>query len=455
MLTCERVVTLGVGFGYTSEVRFHTSELATLLGTDLVGPDVEIDGASIDSREITAGALFVPVVAERNGHDFIDDALRRGAAAYLTSELPRGGSAIVVPDTIDALLGLGRAARERLRPPVIGVTGSVGKTSTKDLIAAACSAAVPTHANPASFNNELGLPLTLLTAPADTSVTVLEMGARGLGHISRLCDIGQPTIGVVTRVALAHGEQFGSIDQVARAKGELVEFLPADGVAVLNAGDPRVAAMANRTSSQVITYGRDLGDFAAVEIELDELLRPTFRLRTPYGVFDVRLDARGEHMAENAAAAVAAASAAGIDPEVAIAGLTDAKLSSGRMQVERTAGGAVVINDAYNANPTSVLAGVRALGQLHADQQIAVLGVMAELGDDSDELHRNVAAEIDSAGIRLIAVAAPAYGPTAEHVADIPTALTLLGKPANGTAILVKGSLVAGLQPLAAELVNA
>lgn len=396
----------------------------------------------------------MPIVAERDGHDYIDAALDRGAAAYLTQRRPERGSGIRVLDTGASLTRLGHMARESLTGPVIGVTGSVGKTSTKDLIAAACAAACPTHANPASFNNELGLPLTLLNAPDDTVVTVLEMGARGLGHIRTLCEVGRPTIGVVTRVALAHGEQFGTIDQVEQTKGELVEALPADGFAVLNIGDPRVAAMAARTDAEVLTYGVERGDFAVTELVLDGELRPSFVLRTPHGPFEVRLEARGAHMADNAAAAVAAASAAGVRPEVAIRGLVGATTSTGRMSVEASRAGGMVINDAYNANPTSVAAGVAALSAMEADTRIAVLGFMAELGSDSDALHRETAEQVVAAGIRLVAVAAPGYGSSAEHVADPAGAFELLGPPGPGTAILVKGSLVAGLQPLARAFVD-
>lgn len=441
-------------------VRFRLSDVAVAVGGELVGEDVEIEGATIDSRAVSVGQLFVPIKADRDGHDFISDAASAGASASLTmrGDALQGMPGVLVEDTAGALLELGSTARERLPAPVVGVTGSVGKTSAKDLIAAASGASVPTHANPASFNNELGLPLTLLNAPADTKLTVLEMGARGPGHIAELCAVGRPTIGVVTRVALAHSEFFGSIDGVARAKGELIAALPSDGVAVLNADDPLVARMVDRTDARVVSYGSNAEpsrpDVLVDELSLDELLRPRFRLVTPDGTYPVALNARGAHMANNAAAAMATALAAGLDLDAAARGMETAEMSPSRMSVDRLSSGAVLIDDAYNANPTSVRAGLDALLALDEPNRTAVLGVMAELGDDSNQLHRDIAETCRQMSVRLIAVDAPAYGPHAEHVAaagDVVGRLEL----GPGHAVLVKGSLVAGLQALARQLRDA
>ncbi len=424
-----------------------------------MGPDVSFCGASIDSRTVESGQLFVPIVADRDGHEFIGAAVDRGAACWLEAGGgPRAwsnlGTAIRVEDTAAALLDAGRLARSHVPAPVIGVTGSVGKTSTKDLIAGACSVSRRTHANPASFNNELGLPLTLLNAPDDTEVTVLEMGARGLGHIRMLCEIGRPTIGVVTRVALAHGEQFGSIEAVAEAKGELIEALPSSGFAVLNAGDARVLAMRSRTSATIITYGIDSGDVSVRSLQLDEVLRPRFTLQTPDGSVEVQLQARGAHLAENAAAAVAAAMAAGVTLDDAALGVAGAKASPWRMEVSTLASGALLINDSYNANPTSVRAGVEALSASGRKRLTAVLGPMAELGSDSERLHREIAEWAVEAGVRVLAVAAPAFGPRAEHVATSAEARQRLTTLNAEDAVLVKGSRVAGLETLAQALVE-
>lgn len=452
-------------------VRLMASEAAEATGGRLVGPDVGFDSTWIDSRQVVPGSLFVPIVAERDGHDYIEGARERGASAHLVqeghptaasfdaptdrnrSEGSRSGTAVMVDDTAKALVALGRLARSRLPEPVVGVTGSVGKTSTKDLIAAATGQAKRTHANPASFNNELGLPLTLLNAPANTEVTVLEMGARGRGHISELCQIGLPTIGIVTRVALAHGEQFGSIEGVAEAKGELIEHLPAHGRAVLNAGDERVLAMAERSAAPVLTYGIGVGDVSVLNLSVGDDLRPMFELVTPSGSSQVHLRAKGAHMAENAAAAVAVALTVGVDLTAAVAGVENAMLSAGRMDVGRHSSGAVIINDAYNANPTSVRAALAALAAVDASRRIVILGVMAELGDDSDVLHRQIADEALAMGCRVLAVDAAAYGSEVEHAADKAAVLDRLGPLEPGDAVLVKGSLVAGLQELAESLV--
>lgn len=459
--------------GYTCEVRFTATEIADIVGGVLVGPDRPIETVSIDSRSMEPGGLFVPIVAERDGHDFIESALANGAEAYLTSRGDRtpqaiadqsqsqsqsgrsmDASVIVVPDTMVALVAIGQEARSRLPEPVIGVTGSVGKTTVKDLIAGACNPSVSTHANKASFNNELGLPLTLANAPDGTRVTVLEMGSRGGGHITDLCAIGRPTIGVVTRVAAAHTELFGSLAGVAAAKGELIEALPERGVAVLNADDPLVLAMADRAACPVVTFGATSGDFRATRIELDDHLRPRFILESPLGPRTVKLMIAGEHMAINAVAALAAAVAAGVDLDDAVAGMQTTTISGLRMQVTQPRGGLTLINDAYNANPTSMRAALAALLSLPVERRIAIVGVMAELGDGGDAEHRRIAEEARDSGIQVVAVAASAYGPAAHHVSGIDAAQLLLGSIMDDTetGVLVKGSRVAELERIAAWL---
>ena len=264
-------------------MRLMASEVAQAAGGRLVGPDVEVSGASFDSRTVAQGQLFVPVVSERDGHDFIDDALAAGAVAYLTVRSPQGASAVVVDDTAAALADLGLHARSKFDGPLVGITGSVGKTSVKDMTAAAIGADRPTHASPMSFNNELGVPITLVNRPDDAEAVVVEMGARGTGHIARLCTLAQPTVGVVTSVGAAHTELFGTVEAVAEAKGELVEALDSAGVAVLNADQPLVAAMAGRTEADVLTFGRSNGDVRASGVSLDDGLCPRFRLETPVG----------------------------------------------------------------------------------------------------------------------------------------------------------------------------
>ncbi|MDP1803915.1 MAG: UDP-N-acetylmuramoyl-tripeptide--D-alanyl-D-alanine ligase, partial [Acidimicrobiales bacterium] len=286
-------------------MRLRTSDLATATGGTLHGPDVSVDGATQDSREVRPGQLFVPIVAGRDGHRFIDAALAAGAAAYLTTGPNHGSTAIEVDDTLVALQAAGRLARHQLDVPVIGITGSVGKTSVKDLLAAVLRQRLATAASERSFNNELGVPLTLLGAPDGTQAVVVEMGARGVGHIRALCEVAEPTIGIVTRVAAVHTEVFGSVDDIALGKGELVEALPASGTAVLNADDERVLAMASRTAARVLTYGAS-GDVRAAALEAGDDLRARFTLESPWGSTAVELGVRGLHQAGNALAAAAA-----------------------------------------------------------------------------------------------------------------------------------------------------
>ena len=416
----------------------------------LVGPDVMVSGAAIDSRTLASGELFVPVVAERDGHDFIDDALAAGAVAYLTAKPPHGATAVVVDDTAVALAELGRYVRTRFDGPVVGITGSVGKTSVKDMAAAAIGADRPTHASPMSFNNELGVPLTLVNRPESAEAVVLEMGARGKGHIELLCSLGQPTVGVVTAVGAAHTELFGTVEAVAEAKGELVACLDRSGVAVLNADQPLVAAMAEWTEAQVLTFGRSGGDVRAADVSLDDGLRPRFWLETPSGRAEVALGVCGEHMVDNALAAAAAALAVGVGVEAIAAGLGTARLSPWRMEVSELPSGAVLINDAYNANPMSMAAALRSLVALDRRHRVAVLGEMAELGDRAAAEHAAIGTLAQELGIEVIPVATADYGPA--PVADPAAAIDAIGPLDADTAVLVKASRAAGLEAVAAAL---
>ena len=421
------------------------SQVAAAVGGTLAGPDVIVDGASFDSRALRPGSLFVPLVAERDGHDFIDAALAAGTAAYLTSRAPQGGTAIVVRNTATALMELATWARRQLEVPVVGVTGSVGKTSTKDLIAAALSVTRRVTANERSFNNEQGLPVTILGAPDDVAVLVLEMGMRGFGEIAALCRVAAPTIGVVTSVAGAHTERVGGIEGVARAKRELVEALPLSGTAILNADDHRVAAMAEHSQARVVTYGT-IGDVRIGEVVLDDLARPSFRVLSPWGPADVRLSVSGAHMASNAAGALAVAGVVEGSIERAAEALGSARVSAMRMDVRRTASGAIVVNDAYNANPDSMRAALTALAGIDARRRVAILGPMAEL-DDAAAGHRHVAAIAGELAIELIATGTELYG-----VDPVDDPLQALGPIGEGDAVLVKASRVAGLERIADAL---
>ena len=429
-------------------MRFMAADVATATGGRLVGKNAHLAGAGFDSRTIVPGQLFVPIVAERDGHDFIDDALARGAGAYLTSVDPTSRrTAIVVDDTLRALMALATWARERIADRVdgrvVGITGSVGKTSTKDLTAAALGASLTVTASEKSYNNDQGLPVTILNSSDSTQALVLEMGMRGFGEIARLCSIGRPTIGVVTAVAEAHTERVGDIEGVARAKGELIESLPPGGVAVLNADDPRVARMASLAPARVVTYGSGEGaDVRMLSCSLDEFARPTFEVTSPWGGVTMSLAVPGTHMAHNALAALAVAGLCGVDLDAAAAGMREVALSPMRMQQRTTPAGARVLDDCYNANPASMAAALNTLVAVSATRHVAVLGEMAELANPIAD-HARIADLAESLGVEIVAVGTSLYGTEPVSIDDAAAVLSALGPR---EAALVKGSRVAGLE---------
>lgn len=432
-------------------MRLTTAAVAELVGGTLHGPDVAIDGASIDSRTVLPGQLFVPVVAERDGHDFIDSALARGAGAYLSSRPPIGGSAVVVADTAEALSNLAGAVRDRLPDRVIAVTGSVGKTTVKDLLASALATTWRTHATPASYNNELGVPLTVLATPDDAEALVLEMGARFPGDLARLTALVPPTIGVITSIGMAHSAHLGGPAGVREEKGSLIVGLPTDGYAILNDVDcgPDVRM---RTVARVLTFGIGRGDVAATIEAVDADLRSSILVSSPWGEARATLQVRGEHQAANAAAAVATAAIAGVPLEAAVAGVATATGSERRAQHHRTATGLLVIDDSYNANPTSLSAALHALGTVQARRRVAVLGPMAELGSASDDAHAAAGDLASTLGIEVIAVDTSAYGGRMVNGHD--EALEALSDLGVDDAVLVKASRSAALDLLVDRLLE-
>ena len=431
-------------------MRCSASELTAHLGGELVGPDVIIEGASIDSRTIRPGQLYVPIVAARDGHHFIPAALGAGAPAYLTAQEPVGGTAIRVRDTAAALLSLGAFARARVGGAV-GITGSVGKTTTKDLLAGCLSSTFRTAASKGSFNNEMGLPLTLFNAPDAARWVVLEMGARRAGDITRLAEVARPDVGVVTRVAKAHVEYFGDLDGVARAKGELVAALPASGLAVLNFDDPRVRDMALRSACPVVGYAVAAdAEVRADEITLDGDLRARFRLSSPWGQTEVRLGVHGVHQVANALAAATVALWCGVPIESVAEALSVTRGSCLRMDVRHVRGGPVLIVDCYNANPASAEAALRSLAALPGERKLAILGLMAELGDHSESEHRRIALMADELGIEVVGYETGLYGGTS--VTGVEEAVALLRTMGQGDAALVKGSRVARLEEVVRAL---
>ena len=479
-------------------------------------PAARVTGfVEFDSRKIGPGGLFVAFPGARvDGHDYVDKAAQAGAVAALTTK-EVGNPAVIVeklppregdnsdlaandPDgsaagVVDGMSKLAAAVARELSDEhgltIVGVTGSAGKTSTKDLIAAVLSRAGETVAPPGSFNNEIGHPYTVLRCTEDTDFLVAEMSARGIGHIAHLATIAPPKIGVVLNVGSAHIGEFGSRDNIAIAKGELVEALPADGVAVLNADDDLVAGMAPRTAARVVTFseaGNTEADYYATEVELDAVARASFTMHTPNGSPQrVELGVFGAHQVGNALAAAAVGVELGVDEATVAQALSSAhSVSVNRMDVNTRADGVTVINDAYNANPESMRAAIAALGYTAAARpgvrSVAVLGEMGELGPDAVEQHARLADELaryrvthlvavgDSTSMAALHERAVANGINATTVSDTEAATQAVGAllaspPAgednwhereNRDVVLVKASNAARLWVVAEALLQ-
>jgi UDP-N-acetylmuramoyl-tripeptide--D-alanyl-D-alanine ligase len=437
------------------------------------GDGVVVDGpVVIDGREAGPGSLFVAFAGEHvDGHEHAPQAAANGAVAVLgtrATELPT----VVVEDPQAALQRLAAhvvaQVRRDDRLTVLAVTGSQGKTSTKDLLAAVLAEDGPTVATFGSFNNELGMPLTALRVEPGTRYLVLEMGARKRGHLAALTDLVAPDVSVVLNVGTAHLGEFGSRQAIAEAKGELVAALGAGGVAVLNADDERVAAMAALAPGRVLTFG--LGERADVHVEgleQDRLGRPRFRLVADGRRAEVALQLVGAHQATNAAAAAAAALAVGMRLESVTGALAAvASLSQWRMELHELSSGVTLLNDSYNANPESMRAALDALAAIGADpavrRTVAVLGEMRELGEGSEASHRAVGQYAAERVDQLLVVGAPAHGihdgatgtgGSSSFVADNAAAVAWLHEQVGeGDAVLVKASRGARLDEVAAAL---
>jgi UDP-N-acetylmuramoyl-tripeptide--D-alanyl-D-alanine ligase len=475
-------------------------EIADVVGGRLhnaTGDEKVTGTVEFDTRVMTEGGLYVALPGARvDGHDLAAQAVEKGAVAVLAAR-EVDAPAVIVPPVADGhsrafvlhgdkdgsgmavLAGLGKIARlvaDRLPDLVIvGVTGSSGKTSTKDLIGQVLTPLGATVAPPGSFNNELGHPWTVLRADRDTKHLVLEMSARGLGHIAALCEVAPPRIGVVLNVGTAHLSEFGSREGIAQTKGELVEALPEDGLAVLNADDPLVAAMASRTKARVVLVGEnDKADIRATDIVLDEEARASFHLVTPQGEADVTLGVHGEHQVGNALSAVAVALELGATVDQVAQWLGNAeRVSERRMDVRTRADGVTFVNDSYNANPESVRAALKSLAQMaraggRQRRSWAVLGTMAELGD----IHVSAHDEIGRLAVRLdinrlVVIGEKArpmhqgahlegsWGQESVLVPDVDAAVALLRDELQaGDVVLVKASKSEALWRVAEELLN-
>ncbi len=450
--------------GQIAEITGAVRDLVADPAAMVTGPVV------IDSRQAEPGSLFAALPGLRaDGHDFAPQAVAAGATAVLASR-PPGVPALIVPDVPAALAALARAVVDRLPGLTIAaITGSAGKTTTKDLAAQLIERLGPTVSPRNSYNNEIGHPLTVLRVTRQTRYLVAEMSARGPGHIAALCEISPPQLGAVLCVGLAHAGMFGSIDDVAAAKAELPEALPADGVAVLNADDPRVLAMAGRTRARVVTFGQSPGaDVRADGITLDEAGRARFTLVTRAGQAPVRLQLHGGHNVTNALAAAALAGQLGMETSAVADGLSAAVARSRwRMEVTERNDGVTVVNDAYNANPEALRAALSALVTIARGRRaFAVLGPMSELGEQADELHEQAGLAAAGAGLAgLIVVgqeaapmltgakADPAWHGELLQVPDAPAAVAAVEERVRpGDVVLVKASRAANLQRVALAL---
>ncbi|MFI2349015.1 UDP-N-acetylmuramoyl-tripeptide--D-alanyl-D-alanine ligase [Streptomyces sp. NPDC019443] len=457
-------------------IALSLAEIAEIVGGqsyDIPDPAVRVTGpVVIDSRAVRPGSLFAAFAGEHvDGHDYAERAVAAGAAAVLATR-PVGVPAIVVPDVTAALGALAGFVVERLGTTAVALTGSSGKTSTKDLIAQVLERKGPTVYPAGNLNNEIGLPLTALRATEDTEHLVLEMGARYIGDIRYLTGLVPPKVGLVLNVGTAHIGEFGGREQIAEAKGEIVECLPKDGVAVLNADDPLVRAMATRTKARVVLFGEAAdADVRAENVRLTQLGQPSFTLQTPTGCSDVTMRLYGEHHVSNALAAAAVAHELGMSvDEIALALSEAGTLSRWRMEVTERPDGVTIVNDAYNANPESMRAALRALAAMGKGRRTwAVLGQMAELGDEAlaehDAVGRlavrlNVSKLVAVGGreaswLQLGAYNEGSWGEESVHVSDAQAAVDLLRSELRpGDVVLVKASRSVGLERVAQALLE-
>ncbi len=447
--------------------------IAEITGASLspmTGPAALVRSVVIDSRQAGPGAMFAALPGERvDGHDFAAAAIEKGAVAVLASR-PVGAPALITPDVPAALAALARAVVDALPALTIaGITGSVGKTTTKDLAAQLIERLGPTVAPHGSYNNEIGHPLTVLRVTAETRYLVLELSARGAGHIAELCQIAPPRLGAVLCVGHAHTGEFGGLAEVARAKGELPAALPPDGVALLNADDPLVLAMAERTAARVVTFGtHPRATVRADGVTVGGDGRASFTLVTPAGTAVVKLRLLGAHNVVNALAAAALAVELGMGAADVADGLSAAtNRSKWRMEVTERADGVTVINDAYNSNPEAVAAALETLATVAGGRRaFAVLGHMNELGDESEQWHElagGLAARAGVTGLIVVGEEAASMlsGAKAERswhgeligVPDAASAVAALGNLlAPGDVVLIKASRAAGLEHVAFAL---
>jgi UDP-N-acetylmuramoyl-tripeptide--D-alanyl-D-alanine ligase len=431
----------------------------------MLGADADVTGVTIDSRKVKAGDLFVAFKGEHvDGHEYLADAKARGAAAALVArkvdiDLPQ----VLVDDVEIALGDLASAVRAQHNARVIGITGSNGKTTVKTLTAAILSRHGRTHFNTGSFNNEIGLPLTLLWMPEDTEYAVLEMGAGKPGDIEYLAAIARPEIGLVNLIAPAHLERMGTIEMVAETKGAVYRALPADGVAVINADDAFASFFAGLAGSRkVLRFGLDHKADVGADILEQRVDGSRFVLSTPHGDAEVSLPLPGRHNIANALAASAIALALDVPMDTIVAGLEQASAVEGRLKHMAMPGGWTLIDDSYNANPSSMHAAIDTLALAEGERWL-VLGDMAELGADARALHAGVGRHARERGIQKLFAVGPlnaatvdAFGKGGKHFTDKAALINALCTQVRaGVTVLVKGSHSAGMEHVVAALKSA
>ncbi len=466
-------------------LRATVETVAEITGAEVLlgSPDTSVNGLAVDSREVEPGCIFAALPgATTDGHVFIEDALRAGARLVLVTRgaeefadavvlaAQRNASVLQVEDSLAAVQALASWHRSRLRCAVIGVTGSTGKTTTKDFLAAVLGTSMRVVSTAGNRNNQLGVPLTVFSAGSDTDALIVEMGMRGLGQIEELCTIARPHFGLVTNVGTSHIELLGSQEAVATAKGELVKCVPHDGAVFLNGDDDFSGVLAAEAIAPVTYYG--LGEKCTVHaenIELDAESKPSFDMVTPQGSVRVALPVPGRHNVYNALAAASVGLRLAVSLDMVAEGLAHAATQSMRMESITAASGVLVINDAYNANPSSMAAAVETLAEVQtAGKRVAVLGDMAELGSLTELAHFRIGEQVALAAIdvlvtvgqkaRRIADGAKAKGMSPDAVRPCETAdeavEVLDDLLAAGDAVLVKASRVMGLEAVVDGIVT-
>lgn len=439
-------------------MRITASEVALATGGTLFGADTDANGISFDSRTVQNRQAFVAIRGDRDGHDFLRNAAENGAA-FAIVEIGKSVpmmTCIEVDDTIVALALLGRHCRNRLTPivqdRVVGITGSVGKTSTKDLVRAVLASQYPrTQAPDKSLNNDIGVPVTIINAPDDCDALVVEMGMRGLGEISRLCDIAVPHIGVVTAVGDAHAERVGGVAGVIQAKSELPDSLSPDGIAIVNIDSQFVMATVHNTKARTMTFGHSSN--ADVQWEIMSTNKdgiPTVRFTYQNVSVEGEVPLVGTHMVSNAGAAVAVGVAVGIPLEHCVRALREVVPAGQRMQWRRSRSGARILDDSYNANSLSMFAAIETVAAIEGARKIAVLGKMAEVGDIA-AAHIAVANFCKQNDIELMALETDLYGTSSLSLAEVVSGLAGLDESA---VILVKGSRIAAVERVVQDLTD-